>query len=107
MASIEYMLSRHDDSDFTFPQANSQGMYSQEIYGFESMKRYLDDLEYNRPRTSQDSYPLFSSFAAVPMYLDASQQFVNSNSISTVSVVWLNQRLSALLAGDVACAHSD
>ena len=72
-----YMLARNEDIDFTtFTEANSQNMYAQEIYGFESMQNYLDAPEYTHPRTSQDSYPPFSGFAAAPVYPD-SQQYMN------------------------------
>jgi hypothetical protein len=74
-----YMLAG-GDNDFTFPEANSHNMYSQEIYGFESMQGYLDAPEYTHPRTSQDSYPPFSSFAAAPPIYPESQQYMNGRS---------------------------
>lgn len=74
-----YMLSRHEDNDFTFVEANPQ-MYAQDMYGFESMQGYLDGSDYTHPRTTHDSYPSFSSFAAAPMYPEASQQYINGKS---------------------------
>jgi len=68
-----YMLSRHEDNDFT------QKMYAQGIYGFESMQGYLDAAEYTHPRTSQHSYPGYSSFAVEPIYPEP-QQGVNGKS---------------------------
>ncbi len=74
------MLSRHGDSDFTLCEGNSDGIYSQEMCGFETTQCYMHSPGYNHPRMSQDSYPAFSSFAGAPMYPDASQQFINGKS---------------------------
>jgi hypothetical protein len=72
-----FMLANHDDNDFT------QNMYAQEIYGFESMQGYLDAPDYTHPRTSQDSYPGYSSFTAAPVYPE-SQQYVTGRASPTL-----------------------
>jgi len=71
------MLSRDDDTNFACgPEGASHQMYSQELYGFESMQSYMDSQDFGHPRTTQDLYPSFSSFASGPTYSDMSQPFI-------------------------------
>jgi serine/threonine protein kinase len=70
------MSACHKDNDFNFPKAKSHYIYGQEIYGFESMLGYLDAPDYCHSRKSQDSYSLFPSPAAGPIYPE-SQQYMN------------------------------